>query len=267
MKTNYENWMPKELINYLKYSSLFSGLLFVGLSIYIIIRKNNGLEYIHWISIVATLFLILALVLLFFTFKFNSMRKKFDFENPNSVAWKIINFVADSIKIGSGKALDVGCGSGALTIALAKRNPEANIVGMDKWGLSYKYFNKELCESNANAENVTNIKFISGDAVKMNFEDESFDAVVSNYVYHNIAGNRQEYLLETFRVLKKGGKFAIHDLFTRSKYGDMDVFVSKLKDMGFEKVELIATDDGTVMTSKEAKATMLNDSKLLIGIK
>ena len=34
--------------------------------------------------------------------------------------------------------------------------------------------------------------------------------MTSNYVYHNITGtDRKELLRETFRVLKKGGKFAI----------------------------------------------------------
>ena len=31
-----------------------------------------------------------------------------------------------------GKGLDVGCGSGALTIACAKRNPHAQMVGIDR---------------------------------------------------------------------------------------------------------------------------------------
>ena len=49
--------------------------------------------------------------------------------------------------------------------------------------------------------------------MKLDFPDESFDAVASNYVYHNITGeDKQELLLETLRVLKKGGTFAIHDL-------------------------------------------------------
>ncbi|MBQ3730313.1 MAG: hypothetical protein II905_01025, partial [Muribaculaceae bacterium] len=48
-------------------------------------------------------------------------------------------------------------------------------------------------------------------------------------------------LLETLRVLKKGGTFAIHDIFSRFKYGDMQAFVKKLKGMGYAEVELIDT--------------------------
>ncbi|HEY4532944.1 MAG TPA: class I SAM-dependent methyltransferase [Fusobacterium sp.] len=31
------------------------------------------------------------------------------------------------------EGLDVGCGSGALTIACAKRNPKASMIGLDYW--------------------------------------------------------------------------------------------------------------------------------------
>ena len=91
--------------------------------------------------------------------------------------------------------------------------------------------------------------------------------MVSNYVYHNIPGNRQDYLLETLRTLKKGGAFALHDIFSKSKYGDMQAFVQKLRDMGYQKVALIDTTDGTFMTPFEARWMALSGSALLIGIK
>lgn len=54
-----------------------------------------------------------------------------------------------------------------------------------------------------------NASFRRGNAVKLDFPDESFDAVTSNYVYHNIAGeDKQALLLETLRVLKKAERLA-----------------------------------------------------------
>ena len=48
-------------------------------------------------------------------------------------------------------ATDVGCGSGALTIACAKRNLEATMVGCDIWRGAYKaVFSKKRCEDNTN---------------------------------------------------------------------------------------------------------------------
>lgn len=166
-----------------------------------------------------------------------------------------------------GKCLDVGCGSGALAIAVGKRNPKAEIIGIDRWGKEYASFSKALCESNARVEGVSRITFQQGDATHLDFPDETFDAVVSNYVYHNIPGDRQKYLLETLRTLKKGGIFALHDIFSKSKYGDMQAFVKKLKDMGYSRVELIDTTDGKFMKKSEAAWMALSGSALLTGRK
>lgn len=60
---------------------------------------------------------------------------------------QIIDGIATYVKIpDGGSGLDVGCGSGALTIACAKRNPNASFIGIDRWGKEYASFNKTLCE-------------------------------------------------------------------------------------------------------------------------
>ena len=92
--------------------------------------------------------------------------------------------------------------------------------------------------------------------------------MTSNYVYHYITGAvKQALLLETLRVLKKGGTYAIHDLMSPGRYGDMQAFVQKLRDMGYERVELMDTADGSFMTSKEVGQLMLHGSTLLVGRK
>ena len=102
----------------------------------------------------------------------------------------------------------------------------------------------------------------------LDFPDESFDAVTSNYVYHNIArADKQTLLMETLRVLKKGGVFAIHDLMSSTRYGDMQMFVERLRKQGYERVELIDTARGMFMSPKEAKWLMLRGSTLLVGKK
>ena len=169
---------------------------------------------------------------------------------------------------GHGSLLEVGCGSGALAVRAALTWPEAKITGLDYWGAMYNY-SKALCEKNAASEGVgKQCGFVHGDANKLDFPDGSFDAVISNYVYHNITGaDKQALLLETLRVLKKGGTFAIHDLMSPRRYGDMQAFVQKLRDMGYECVELIDTTDGSFMTPKEARRLMLRGSTLLAGRK
>ena len=69
------------------------------------------------------------------------------------------------------------------------------------------------------------------------------------------------------RVLKKGGTFAIHDLMSPARYGDMEAFVKKLKAEGYEEVRLIDTADGTFMGKTEASWLGLSGSTLLVGKK
>lgn len=198
-----------------------------------------------------------------------SLYKAFDYNGKRKMSKQVIEGVARHITLPEGGVgLDVGCGSGALIIACAKRNPGGRMVGIDRWGKEYASFSQLLCAQNAEAEGVKNVEFKKGDANKLDFPDESFDAVTSNYVYHNIpVKDRQVLLRETLRCLKKGGSFAIHDIFSKAKYGDMEKFVQELKDSGYEKVELIDTTNGMFMSRKEAILMGLSGSAILCGVK
>jgi Predicted O-methyltransferase len=88
------------------------------------------------------------------------LHKQFSYDGKRKMSKQIIDGVAEYIKIPDGGiGLDVGCGSGALTIACAKRNPEAKMIGIDRWGKEYASFSKKLCEDNSEAEGVTNTSF------------------------------------------------------------------------------------------------------------
>ena len=69
------------------------------------------------------------------------------------------------------------------------------------------------------------------------------------------------------RTLKQGGTFAIHDIFSVSKYGDMQAFLKRLKDMGYQSAELIDTTNGMFMEKSEASWMALSGSALLTGKK
>ena len=134
---------------------------------------------------------------------------------------------------GQEKILEVGCGSGALIIRAALTWSKAKVIGIDYWGAVYTY-SKALCEKNAVSEGVASrCVFQHGDAKQLDFPDESFDVVISNYVYHNVMGaDMQKLLLESLRVLKKVGVFALNDDMKQKMYGDMEGFAQKLRDMG-----------------------------------
>lgn len=196
-------------------------------------------------------------------------RQTFSYKGGRQLSRQIIEGIAEYIMLPEGGlGLDVGCGSGALTIICAKRNPLGRMIGIDRWGIEYASYSRKLCKLNAQAEGVDNVTFQKGDARHLDFPDETFDAVTSNYVYHNITGaNKQALLWETLRVLKKGGVFAIHDLMEPSRYGDMDKFLHMLRKKGFQEVRLLSTANGIFMTRKEGKRLFLSGSTLLVGRK
>ena len=259
MRPDYKNWMPKGMIY-----SFLGGSIGCGVAAIVLNLLLNGTLK----TVLTVVFTALALLFCGLTVWAVLMHRAFSYNGKRQMSRQIIEGTAAHVKLPvGGKCLDVGCGSGALAIAVAKRNPRAQVVGIDRWGKEYASFNKQLCEGNAKAEGVTNTSFRQGDATHLDFPDETFDAVVSNYVYHNIPGDRQDYLLETLRTLKKGGTFALHDIFSKARYGDMQSFVRQLRDMGYQRVELIDTTDGRFMKKSEAAWMGLSGSALLTGRK
>lgn len=259
MKPDYKNWMPKGMVTGFLTAFLGCTLAAIACALCLTGTLKTG------VTIVLTL---AAVIFLALTIWSTLMYRAFDYNGKRQMSRQIIEGTAAWISLpNGGKCLDVGCGSGALGIAVGKRNPRAEIIGIDRWGREYASFSKQLCEENARIEGVRKISFQKGDAVHLDFPDETFDAVVSNYVYHNIPGDRQQYLLETLRTLKKGGTFALHDIFSKSKYGDMRAFVNRLEKMGYRHVKLIDTTDGMFMNRTEAAWMGLNGSALLTGTK
>ena len=263
MKPNYKNWVPKGMLVGMFAGTAVLAVLWAAAAFTSVLSGTPKLA--------AEIILgVLCLGLLVFSLLYLNLYNSFSYDGRKQISRRIIGRISEYVKLpDGGVGLDVGCGSGALTIACAKRNPRAAMVGLDRWGKEYASFNRKLCEDNAKIEGVSgNTSFTQGDACKLDFPDGHFDAVTSNYCYHNIPSrDRQALILETLRVLKKGGTFAIHDEFTKSKYGDTDKLVKKLRDMGYERVELVDTTNGLFLTHKEAAPLFLVGSGLLVGRK
>ncbi len=263
MEPNYGNWVPKGMVNGFFGGFGVAAVLFYALGCSPLLPDGALKTVLFWVLLALTVVLGVAACWMLY------MHRAFSYTGTRQMARQIIEGIAEQVTLPEGGVgLDVGCGSGALAIACAKRNPQGRMVGIDRWGKEYGAWSKSLCERNAEAEGLANVTFAKGDAVKLDFPDECFDAVTSNYVYHNIPlADRQALLLETLRTLKKGGVFAIHDIMSRRRYGDMDAFAQKLRDMGYEDVRVIDTTDGLFMTPREAATMDLAGSKLLVGTK
>ena len=65
---------------------------------------------------------------------------------------------------------------------------------------------KEQCEANAKAEGVADrITFHKGDAAHLEDPDETFDATVSNFVFHEVrsAKDKRDVVREALRIVKR----------------------------------------------------------------
>jgi ubiquinone/menaquinone biosynthesis C-methylase UbiE len=106
-----------------------------------------------------------------------------------------------------GRAIDIGCGNGALAVALVRRHPGLKVVGID---LSDEMV--EVARSKASAAGLANrVAFRKGDAQRIPFPNSSFDLVVSTLSLHH--WSRPKMVLdEVARVLRPGGKLALADM-------------------------------------------------------
>ncbi|GIF22683.1 SAM-dependent methyltransferase [Actinoplanes tereljensis] len=130
---------------------------------------------------------------------------------PGGAQWRIHETIAR--RAGSGTVLDVGCGSGSLSIKIVKAWADATVTGVDSWGPSWQY-SRQLCLDNARAEGVV-VTFLRQDAAALDFPDDAFDVVVSCMTFHEISGIA---LREALRVLRPGGRFVFVDPFADRAY-------------------------------------------------
>ena len=80
--------------------------------------------------------------------------------------------------IAGGSALDVACGSGKLTAQLARiAGPKGRVVGLD--------FSPQMLE--VARKDHPGIEFLEGDALKLPFEDQSFDVSTIAFGLRNLA--------------------------------------------------------------------------------
>jgi len=187
------------------------------------------------------LWVIIGLLLLPFSYLIY-LYYEFSVDNK-SLQYTIWNLVIQKLSWnGQGIALDIGTGAGALAIELAKKFPESFIIGIDYWGKLWNY-SKSKCEENAKIEGVANqVLFQKASASKLPFEDNKFDAIISNFVYHEIRDvkDKKSLIRESLRVLKKGGVFSLQDTFkNKKKYGEIQELIGDIKKWGIEEVNFI----------------------------
>src|SRR5262249_41944734 len=116
---------------------------------------------------------------------------------------------------GDENVLDMGCGRGAVLIAVARRLKSGRVTGIDIWSTTDQSGNaREVTLRNASLEGVADrVQIETGDMRTLPFPDATFDLMVSSLAIHNIVSNadRKKAIAEGYRVLKPGGRMVIAD--------------------------------------------------------
>ena len=105
---------------------------------------------------------------------------------------------------GDGEILDVACGPGVVTAALAGR--AAGLTAFDATPAMLEKARQRCADAG-----LDNVRFQEGDAQNMPFEDACFDGVVTRLAIHHFS-EPQKVMNEIFRVLKPGGRAIIVDV-------------------------------------------------------
>jgi ubiquinone/menaquinone biosynthesis C-methylase UbiE len=102
--------------------------------------------------------------------------------------------------------LDLGCGTGTLTILIKKLHPDSEVVGLDG---DPKVL--EIARAKA-AKAGLEISLDLGMAFELPYPDNSFDRVLSCLMFHHLSTeNKHQTLKEVHRVLRSGGEIHIAD--------------------------------------------------------
>lgn len=104
------------------------------------------------------------------------------------------------------RVLDVGCGTGTLTLLARQTQPESDITGLDGDAAMLGRAQRKAERSGVA------VTFAQGFSYALPYPDHSFDRVVSSLLFHHLTTeDKRHTLYEIHRVLRPGGELHIAD--------------------------------------------------------
>lgn len=106
------------------------------------------------------------------------------------------------------RALDIGCGTGSLAVACARRG--AQVTGIDISPLMLDIARQKVKQ--ARLEDSITLMEMSAIELDEKFEDGSFDTIMSSLTFSELSDDEQRFVLgQCHRLLKDGGRLIIAD--------------------------------------------------------
>jgi len=104
------------------------------------------------------------------------------------------------------RALDIGCGTGSLTLLLARLHPDSEVVGLDPDRKALERARRKAARASLR------IEFEQGFSDQLPYPDACFDRVFSSFMFHHLAaGDQEKTLNELRRVLRPSGSLHLMD--------------------------------------------------------
>ena len=148
--------------------------------------------------------------------------------------------------------VDLGSGRGTDVMRLAEAVGTSGFV----FGIDISEGMIEKAFSTAERLGITNVKFVHSNLENIRLNDQIADLVISNCTI-NHASDKQAVWNELFRILKKGGRFVVSDIYATTPVPEeykndpeavaecwagsvtRDVYLKQLENAGFTKVNIL----------------------------
>jgi SAM-dependent methyltransferase len=124
------------------------------------------------------------------------------------------------------RLLDVGCGPGSITLGLAERLPQGEVVGVDLTRETLSQATRD-----AEARGLSNLRYQFADVYDLPFDDGSFDVAYAHQVIQHLV-DRPKALREMLRVVKAGGLVAVREVdWGTAGYWPLDPWLDRFIDV------------------------------------